>query len=227
MPDSKVAELARAEAERAEADEDEQEQPDGGESDAVPEEPEPEPEQPPTPPPATEADAVGPEQIAKAEKAVAAQRKKLAGILSEAFVAHECPMCSALGFVPELPQPGTTLQFESSGDQLVLSLIGPANPGAYESAHDKGECPACKGLGQVRTGSRHPNFMIAPCGRCAGAGWVQVAAPSASPNAASWTDQAQPGGAGNGANVEIADAWGRPAGHPFWGVPPADVPLPS
>lgn len=182
-------------------------------------EPEAEPE--PAPP---VGDMIGPDELRKAENAIKAQRKKLAGIMGEAMVAHDCPLCASLGFLPELPPPGTRLELVADENgEPAFALQAPANEPPYIPAKDKAACDWCDGWGFVLSGAKADHSRVTPCSRCAGNGWITVAAdmPPGAP-----VDGA-PAAAGAtvppGSTVMGPDAWGRPAGHQHWGVPPSSI----
>lgn len=167
---------------------------------------------------------IGPDELRKAENAISAQRKKLAGILGESYVAHDCPMCSSLGFVPELPPPGTEFALVPDEDGAPVLMAKPPLAEELQQAPDKGPCPECAALGSVKTGSKNPNAQVAPCSKCSGNGWVtiareatQYAPPPPLDGLGAVPPPAPPPGVG-------IDAWGRPAGHQHWGVPPAQIP---
>ncbi len=210
-----LTQLVEEEAARAEAEEPEEEE-------AEAEEPEPEPE-PEEPEEAEEPEAlavIGEEEIRKAEKAREAQRKRLAGILGETYVAHECIFCSGLGFTPEPPPVGTTLTVVEGEDGLAFEAQPPAPPVPLLPAPDKEMCPECDGYGEVLSGSKAPHGAITVCSKCSGNGWVIV--PRAEPVGAltmpPMTVTPPPSLEG------VPDAWGRAFGHPHWGVPPAQIP---
>lgn len=167
--------------------------------------------------------AIGPDEIRKAERAIDAERRKLAGILGEAYVAHDCPLCSALGFLPELPPVGTQLLVNEGEAGIEFLAMPPQVQPEYIAARDKGPCDWCNAEGFVTTGSKNPNAAVMGCSKCQGNGWVMIAVaepPQAPP----------PGGVAltpTGAPVYVPtigpDAWGRPEGHVHWGVPPANI----
>lgn len=167
--------------------------------------------------------AIGPDEIRKAERAIEAERKKLAGILGDAYVAHDCPLCSALGFLPELPPVGTQLLVNEGEAGIEFLAMPPQATPDYVAAKDKGPCDWCNAEGFVTTGSRNPNAAVMPCSKCQGNGWVMVAV-EAPPPAPSPVVTMQPP---NGNPVYVPtigpDAWGRPEGHVHWGVPPANI----
>lgn len=188
------------------------------EAQSEPEEVEPEPE------PEPEGHAIGPDELRKAERAIDSQRKKLAGILGDDYVSHDCVLCGGIGFVPELPPIGTTFTIEEGEAGPVLRAEAPLSDADLLQAPDKGPCDECGARGFVLTGSKNPNAKMAPCSKCSGNGWVQKAreVPMQSFGLAPNTTTGTPSPsavAGMG-----PDAWGRAAGHPHWGVPPASIP---
>jgi hypothetical protein len=178
--------------------------------------PEPEPAGDPLP-------NIGPDELRRAELAITAQRKKLAGILGDDYVQHDCPLCAALGFLPELPDAGTRLEFFEGENGLELALAeAPVDP-AFVQAKDKAPCDWCDALGFVLSGSQNPNARVVPCSKCSGNGWVTVAA-DASPGLVPASSQNVPPAAAPGPPAGIGpDAWGRPEGHVHWGVPPSSI----
>jgi len=216
---TKYEELVRAEAE-PEDDEDGEEE---AEAEEAPAEPEPEEEGEGESEPEAQAPPlaqIGPDDIRKAENAREAQKRKLAGILGEEYVAHECIFCSGLGFTPEPPPAGTVLTVVQGEDGLAFEAQPPQTSAPLLQAPDKATCPECDGWGEVLSGSKAPHGAITPCSKCSGNGWVMVARdePLAPP---------APEYPGPSATVEalgVPDAWGRPPGHQHWGVPPAMIP---
>lgn len=167
--------------------------------------------------------AIGPDEIRKAERAIQAERKKLAGILGEAYVAHDCPLCSALGFLPELPPAGTQLLVLEGESGIEFQAMAPQPEPEYLDAKDKMACDWCDAFGFVKTGSKNPNAAVMPCTKCSGNGFVTkvVEAPApavtyAPPAPVTHENQYVPTPIG-------PDAWGRPEGHVHWGVPPAQI----
>lgn len=189
-------------------------------------EPAPEPEEEVEPEPEPESGPVGftPEQLQKAERAIGNQRKKLGEILTPEYVAHDCLLCGGLGFTPDLPPGGSSFSVIEDEGGLRIEVQAPLAESGLEQAKDKGPCDECNALGMVLTGSRNPNAQVAPCGKCSGNGWIIVArdTPAPLPQFVPGMPNTAPTG-GPAADVGI-DAWGRPAGHQHWGVPPASIP---
>lgn len=179
-----------------------------------------EPETEPAPPSL----GLTPEDLRRAERKRDNYRKGMAEILGADMVAHECIVCTGLGYVPELPPAGLVLEVIEGENGLAVQARAGDDPNQYPEAPDKEGCPECDALGFVRTGSRNPNAMVMPCSKCQGNGFIQKIREPAPPLAA------VPGAAPlqevhaltGGAVVD--DAWGRPPGHRHWGVPPASIP---
>lgn len=189
--------------------------------------PEPEPEPKPEPEPEPEPQAfvnIGPEEIRKAEAKRTAYRKAIGAILGEEAVTHECLLCAGLGYLPDLPPPGTQFGIILTDDGPALVADEPMREPEYLPAPDKAECPECAGLGMVLTGAKTEHGRVAPCSKCSGNGWVMVIRPEAPGPPAFGTPPppvAPSYAEGNGLGP---DAWGRPYGHQHWGVAPASIP---
>ena len=61
--------------------------------------------------------SIGEKEIRAAERARDAYRKKIASILGDVAVVHECLLCAGLGYLPDLPPQGTTFS-------IVLTVLG-------------------------------------------------------------------------------------------------------
>jgi len=205
---------------RAEGTEPEDEEPDEEESAEEEPEPEPEPEEPESEEEPQALAAIGEEEIKKAERAREGQRKRLAGILGDDYVASECIFCSGLGFVPEPPPLGATLTIIEGEDGLAFELQAAPTEIPLLQAPDKAMCPECDGWGEVFSGSKAPHGMVTPCSKCAGNGWVLVARDE--PHAPTLVEY--PGSSPTTEALGVPDAWGRPSGHQHWGRHPAEIP---
>jgi len=164
--------------------------------------------------------AIGPDEIRKAERARDGQRKRLAGILGEEYVAHECIFCSGLGFTPEPPPAGTVLTVVQSEDGLAFEAQAPPSEIPLLQAPDKTMCPECDGWGEVFSGSKAPHGAITPCSKCSGNGWVMIARDEPAGQPVTYVSP----GVTTPVLQGVEDAWGRPPGHQHWGVPPAMIP---
>lgn len=169
--------------------------------------------------------AVGltPEQIAKAERARGQYRTKLAGILGDEAVAHECVLCAGLGYLGDLPPEGTEFVFHYTAEGPELGFKPPEARPEYQQASDKETCPECAGYGVTLTGAKPPAQVEWQCGKCGGAGWVTktpTAGANVQPLYLSPSEAPPQADAGSGM---APDAWGRPWGHAHYGVPPAAI----
>jgi hypothetical protein len=219
---STATELAKAEADATEA-----ERPDEDEPDAEPEpqpEPEPEPEQPPQSEPAAMTEQQAEREFAKLEKKA---QTYLEGALTIArkleMPVQPCPLCT----FPGLAIPRSANEVTSDVEAAVLALIGKHAEPQYVESDQYERCAACDGWGDVLTGAQKPVSRAAQCNQCGGKGFKPVVQAYVAPPAP--TQTAFPGAQlpyvplPAGSN----DAWGRPAGHPHWGLDPAMVGSPN
>ena len=162
--------------------------------------------------------------LRKAERAIEAQQKKLAGILGEGMVAHECLVCQGLGFVPAVPDAGAFAVVVDADGAAALQWSQPGDPPPFlRVAPDKERCPECDGYGETVTGSRSPHALTAPCGKCSGNGWI-IRARDAGLPVLPPSNTSTVSAVANGSSQQVpADAWDRPYGHPHYGIPPSMV----
>lgn len=232
---SRAKELADAEAARAEAENPDEDE--WGEGEAEPiagTEPEGEEEEegeagepaeaePTEPTQAVAALTIGPDDIRKAERARETYRKKIGDILGAEAVAHECVLCAGLGYLADLPPLGTEFTFEQGEGGPELSFRQPPATPDYRQASDKTTCPECDGFGHTLTGAKKPAQEVWQCAKCGGAGWIGVGPQGTAPVSLDFQPHTEPA-QGNGGDAGVGiDAWGRPAGHQHWGVPPAMI----
>jgi len=183
----------------AEAESTEAEEAEEAESEPVAE---PEHEPTPEPPPVEE------KALKALGKVVETYANGLRRVMGDDFDAlHECPTCVAIvpGFVLELPSP--------------LDDFKPAT--------DKTMCVSCNGHGQVISGAKNANALVM-CMDCTGNGYVSITPPQ---SVQQWQP---PNGAGqvpvgylpsSADQMPTRDQWGRPLGHPQFGMDPASVGL--
>lgn len=156
----------------------------------------------------------------KLEAEAARHEKRVAEIMGDDFaLLVPSPVDWTPGYifnVPEMhPQPEQVA--------ALHALLGGAQPVELLPADDAEPCPKCNALGEVLTGSRKPGQETKQCRHCTGAGWITKAAPLATvqPLAqTSYTGAAQPVEPNT---MQVADRWGRPVGHPHYGLEPAFV----
>jgi hypothetical protein len=107
--------------------------------------------------------------------------------------------------------------------QALHALLGDAHSIELQPALDAEACDACHAFGEVLTGSKKPGQETKPCSACGGTGWKpKMAPPAPVPIVGSFpttttTDQAAPN------QLQVADRWGRPFGHPHYNMEPAQV----
>jgi hypothetical protein len=108
--------------------------------------------------PATVAGREGSADVAKKlERSVADHKRRLSRILDQDLDGCECPTCGGMGYTP-------------GGAADEPDLVHPDNLVA---------CEACRGYGQLITGSRNPAHQLAICTACTGFGFItKQAAPA-------------------------------------------------
>lgn len=228
---STIVERANAEADEAEAEN----------PDAEPAEPiegdEPEPGTEPEPEPEPSSLAV----VTDLDKKLTAETKRHENALAKLHPDDwdqftMCPLCIADGFLRPIA-PGEL------PDQLweaITVLAGRMETGELRSAPYAEVCETCGGYGEVLTGARNEANVKLPCRNCAGYGWLDTGQPQtpgqivlnakkvpppppalvAVPGYAQPPSEPYPDSTLDftpfvgGAN----DPYGRPAGHPRWGM---------
>ena len=107
-------------------------------------------------------------------------------------------------------------------DQLSFarSILGMPDEPPYVQANDAHVCSGCDGWGQVLTGSRRNDQKTRKCFKCNGLGWegagagdVQQTNGSSHVHVIERPEQAPQ-------DAQRYDPWGRPAGHPGYGILP-------
>lgn len=186
-------------SEMAEAEADEVEAAEAQEETEAEEQAEPEPETQVQAPP------VDPEKVFKALDNEASRHvKRVAEITGAEFeLLHACPGCADF-------TPGFT-------------LVPPVELASRKESPYTRRCETCDGFGELETGARaetRPEFERCP--DCAGNGFTRLGGPL--------PDLGAPAPSYPGADVPHTpveggdnDAWGRPAGHPHWGVLPSAI----
>lgn len=219
---STATELAKAEGDAAEAElpDEEEEQAEGEHED----EPEPEPETPPQPEPAAMTEQQADRLFKRLETAAQRYLKTAMPITEElGMPVQACPLCT----FPGLAIPRQAHEVTSDIEAAVLAMIGKGVAPEYVESNQYERCDACNGWGEVLTGAQKDISRTAICNPCGGKGYkpvvqAYIAPPVPMPPAfpgATATYIPLPAG--------TADAWGRPAGHPHWGLDPAMVGSPN
>lgn len=214
---SRATEIAKAEADEAEAENPDAEpvepiQPAEPDEDEVEAEDEPEPE------PSSLA------VVENADKALDAEQKRHAKALAKIFGAQwddfaMCPLCQVDGYaVPYGPGEVGPEQREA-----ILTVMGEGGGPAYKDHPSEVRCPDCDGYGEMLNGSRRAEQLTSACQRCMGTGHLDrsqlvAAAPAAPAPSYPWDEKpAEP------APQSFGDEWGRPVGHPDFGIHPAQI----
>lgn len=221
---STIAEIARAEAEAAEA-----ENPDELETPTEPDEPaEPDeggedeqtPELEPGPEPVTEA------ALKRVEKAIAAEDARHEKALRKAYGElwgdrQVCPLCLQEGFVV----PAGPGEFEPDHRAAVEAAMGVEAEPEYKVSQRHKMCDECDGLGAVLTGAHTETGRLAACQPCMGTGYVDkpYIVPPAPLPVSTIPTATIPGTPTFQPDMTNQDAWGRPMGHPHWGISPAQA----
>lgn len=214
---TKYEDLVRAE-DTGEDDDAPEGQPDGadGEPDTSAA-PDTEPDQPAEQP----QPAVGEAEVRKVQRANKTYRDRLEALLGAEAVAHDCPLCTSLGFLAELPPAGSRFTIAEHEGETVLLFEPPEQVVELETDPGKILCEVCKGHGQLRTPSLQPANRVVVCSRCSGLGYQE--------RPLDYTMQQQqqpPVYLPPPIDPNQTDQWGRRPGEQYFGVDPQFVPAP-
>lgn len=161
------------------------------------------------------------EQSAKKLEAEAERHaKRVAEIMGDDFsLLVPSPVDWTPGYIFNVPE------MHPSPDQVaeLHALLGGSSPIDLKAATDAEACPDCNAIGDVLTGSRKPGQETKPCPACGGTGWKPKIA--LAPQTATVYDYSQnTAAAGIPPNqIQVADRFGRPFGHPHYNLDPAQV----
>jgi hypothetical protein len=103
------------------------------------------------------------------------------------------------------------------------AILGEAPPAEYPDDPGREACADCQGSGKLKTGSRVPNEEALSCRFCNGHGWVGEGNMRVAPLQLVPPPQPNNGGSPEPNTLQVADRWGRPVGHPHYGLEPAYV----
>lgn len=156
------------------------------------------------------------------DKQARKHRDKVADLAGPLFAdLAECPLCQPQApgyYLHTLPAP-EAIERAAAIHEI---LAGSGEP-KYREATSTERCDACDGWGLVLSGSRDPNHRTIPCQGCQGTGHKPKLQPAQPPQpAAEWSPPPQPTAA-PGAAEGMPDVYGRPYGHPHYGLHPALV----
>lgn len=177
-------------------------------------EPAVDPEPTPAPEPLTQKqlEAIG----RKIDAAAATHENALRRILGDDFNEWlPCPLCMTDGHFAPMPAE----QRDPAQVQAVLAALGQDGYSELREATWLVRCDTCDGQGRVRTPSHSPENAVVNCRDCASRGYNEkpptpVAVPAWTPPAPAQFDYSSSGGPMHNG----PDAWGKPAGHPQWGI---------
>lgn len=130
-----------------------------------------------------------------------------------------CPLCDGHGllYTPQTPEEGAQMR------ATILAMVGETTAEELKPHPRFHRCDTCGGEGKVYTGSKVPGQDALPCPDCNGqghSGGQSQTAPTPLPVAA----VAAPSQPPPSEQERIGnDAWGRPPGHPHYGLLPAQV----
>jgi hypothetical protein len=150
------------------------------------------------------------------DKASTVHETALRRILGDQFEEWmPCPLCMTDGHFAPIPRE------QRDPDQIaaVHAALGEDGYSELSAATWLVKCETCNGKGQVRTPSDNPDHAVVNCRDCASRGYNEAPLPSVAavpawapppppPSPVEWYPV--PGGQ--------PDAWGKPAGHPQWGI---------
>lgn len=148
-----------------------------------------------------------------------ARVEEIMGSEFEALV--PCELC-------EEDMPGFRLQRVPEYEKVerVMGAIGLGDLAELQDDPEARTCDLCAGLGVLRTGSKVIEQLSRPCPKCGANGWTNAeqrnawdSTMRAKATAATLQPPAGAGGAPS-AGLPATDAWGRHAGHEFYGKNP-------
>lgn len=214
---SRATELAAAEAEAAEI-----ENPDAEEPEPIqPDEPDAEEEE------VEEEERGEPSSLTSVQnidRALNAEQKRHAKALEKAFgeqwaAFDQCPLCQVDGYVMQY-QPGEVGPEQRAAILQVMGEGGAPDLGQHPS---EVRCPVCDGWGEMLNGSRRPEQATSACQRCMGTGHLDRSqlvqeAPAPAAPVYPWSEPAAAP-----AQPPFGDQWGRPTGHPDYGIDPSQI----
>lgn len=158
------------------------------------------------------------------EKAGTTYRNAIGRAMGEDAQALEpCPRCNAP--VAGMVFPVEVAPVDDETREAVLASIGEGVAAGPPLQDAKGveTCPVCLGHGELRYPTLKPHTATQACPRCVGSGYITKDEPQPETNV--YTPQAwQPTTTTTSGNdYGLPDSWGRPVGHPHYGIAPANV----
>jgi hypothetical protein len=156
----------------------------------------------------------------KLEREAERHAKRVAEIMGEdfAFLVPN-PIDWTPGFLFNVPQ---MLPFPEQVAELD-AILGRGAAADYAEAEDAQACDKCNALGRTLTGSKVDGQVTKPCAKCNGTGWVVKLAAVPPPQAVSYAANAASSVPVTPDTYQVKDSWGRPAGHPHFGIDPVAI----
>lgn len=146
--------------------------------------------------------------------------KRVQEIMGEDFaLLVPSPVDWTPGFIFNVPE---MHPFPEQVDAL-LALVGRTADAELLEAEDAQACDKCNALGRTLTGSRVDGQVTKPCGKCNGTGWVTRFAPVVVPQTFPNGGNVSTGQPISPDTFQVKDQWGRPNGHPHFGLDPVTV----
>ena len=146
--------------------------------------------------------------------------KRVQEIMGEDFaLLVPSPVDWTPGFIFNVPE---MHPFPEQIDAL-LALVGRQTEDDLLDADDAEACDKCNARGITKTGSRVDGQRTKPCGKCNGNGWVTKFTPVVVQTGYSNGSPATGSAVISPETFAVTDRWGRPNGHPHFGLDPVTV----
>jgi hypothetical protein len=160
------------------------------------------------------------ELTGKLEREAERHAKRVAEIMGDDFqLLVPNPTDWTPGFIFNVPQMLPLPEQVAALD----AILGRDEEGELLDAEDAQACDKCNARGRTRTGSKVDGQRTKPCAKCNGTGWVvrlAAVAPLEHVYGAANTTASAPV---TPDTYQVKDSWGRPAGHPHFGIDPVAI----
>lgn len=159
-------------------------------------------------------------RMAQLDKESARHAKRVAEIMGDDFaLLVPSPVDWTPGFLFNVPE----MLPQAEQVDALLSLLGRTDPRDLRAAPDAEVCETCNGWGVGLTGSKAQGQETKPCKDCQGNGWRTKVQPLAPVVTYDYGQNTGTAGPPPNTPFQAADRWGRPSGHPHYGLEPAQV----
>lgn len=156
----------------------------------------------------------------KLENEAARHAKRVEEIMGDDFaLLVPSPIDWTPGFIFNVPE------MHPFPEQLAQldAILGRGGEEDLLDAEDAEACDKCNARGVTKTGSRVEGQRTKPCGKCNGNGWVTKFVPMAPPTPLPTYQNGAAGQPVSPDTFQVKDQWGRPNGHPHFGLDPITV----